>query len=155
MSESILVAMPRWGQVTRNGWWLLGGALLVFIGSLLPWAQASIGGVALTSAHPGGGSVVIFLLLVICMVAAGWPLLTGALSKRRLLGTTVVVAVLTLLAITNWSDLSKAQRAGAGFVTVSAGSGIWLYTLGVVALCVLIVRLWLVRRRASYAGAQS
>ena len=112
------------------------------------------------SSHPGGGGVVIFLFLVICTVVAAWPLLTGVLSKRRLLGTTAVVAILTLFAITNWSDLSKAQQQvnsglTGGFVTVSAGSGLVLYTVGVVVLCVLIVRLWLFRRRAPQTGAPS
>ena len=159
MSQSISVAMPQWGQVTRNGWWLLGGVLLVFIGSLLPWAQASVVGTGISS-HPGGGAVVIFLFLVICTLVAAWPLLTGVLSKRRLLGTTAVVAILTLFAITNWSDLSKAQQQvnsglTGGLVTVSAGSGLVLYTAGVVVLCVLIVRLWLFRRHAPPRGAPS
>ncbi len=150
VSQSISVAMPQWGQVTRIGWWLLGGALLVFIGSLLPWAQASVGGVVAVSSHPGGGGVVVFLVLAIGAVVAAWPLLTGVLSKRRLLGTTVVVALLTLFAITNWSDLHNVQQqAAGGFVTVSAGSGLVLYTVGVVVLCVLVVRLWLFRRRAA------
>jgi len=154
VSQSISVAMPQWGQVTRNGWWLLGGVLLVFIGSLLPWAQVSAGGVVGVSSHPGGGGVVVFLFLVICAVVAAWPLLTGVLSKRRLLGTTAVVAILTLLAITNWSDLHNVQQQAAGgltggFVTVSAGSGLVLYTVGVVVLCVLIVRLWLFRRNTA------
>jgi hypothetical protein len=153
VSQSISVAMPQWGQVTRNGWWLLGGALLVFIGSLLPWAQASVGGFTGISSHPGGGGVVIFLFLAICTVAAAWPLLVGVLSKRRLLGATVVVAILALLAITNWSDLNtlQGQTSGGGFVSVSvsAGSGLVLYTVGVVVLCVLIVRLWLFRRHAA------
>jgi hypothetical protein len=103
--------------------------------------------------------VVIFLFLVICTVVAAWPLLTGVLSKRRLLGTTAVVALLTFCALTNWSDLSKAQQrvnsgSTGGFgptFTVSAGSGLVLYTVGVVVLCVLIVRLWLFRRRAAPA----
>jgi hypothetical protein len=58
VSQSISVAMPQWGQLTRKGWWLLGGVLLVFIGSLLPWEQESVGGVAAVSTHP---------------VAAAWP----------------------------------------------------------------------------------
>ena len=159
VNQSISVAMPQWGQVTRNGWWLLGGVLLVFIGSLLPWAQASVVGTGISS-HPGGGAVVIFLFLVICTLVAAWPVLTGVLSKRRLLGTTAVVAILTLFAITNWSDLSKAQQQinsglTGGLVTVSAGSGLVLYTAGVVVLCVLIVRLWLFHRRAPRRGAPS
>ncbi len=157
VSQSISLALPQLGQVTRNGWWLLGGVLLVFIGSLLPWAQASVVGVGISS-HPGGGAVVIFLFLVICALVAAWPLLTGELSKRRLLGTTAVVAILTLFAITNWSDLDKAQQQvgsglTGGFVTVSAGSGLLLYTVGVVVLCVLVVRLWLFRRRAAPSAA--
>ena len=142
-------------NVTRNGWWLLGGVLLVFIGSLLPWAQSSVDGISEVSAHPGGGGVIVFLVLAISTAVAGWPLLTGAPSKRRLLGTTAPVAVLALFAITNWSDLNSAQQqasgAGGGLVSVSvsAGSGLVLYTVGVAVLCVLIVRLWLVRRRAA------
>jgi hypothetical protein len=157
VSQSVSMALPQWGQVTRNGWWLLGGVLLVFVGSLLPWAQTSVVGVGISS-HPGGGAVVIFVFLVICALVAAWPLLTGALSKRRLLGTSAVVAVLTLFAITNWSDLGKAQQQvgsglTGGFVTVSAGSGLLLYTVGVVVLCVLVVRLWLFRRRVAHSAA--
>ena len=84
----------------------------------------------------------------------------GEPSKRRLLGATVVVAILALLAITNWSDLNTLQGQAAssgGFVSVSvsAGSGLVLYTVGVVVLCVLIVRLGLFRRHAPRRGAPS
>jgi hypothetical protein len=158
VSQSISAVLPQWGQVTRSGWWLLGGVLLVFIGSLLPWAQTSVDGLSEASSHPGGGGVIIFLALAICTAVAGWPLLTGAPSKRRLLGTTVPVALLALFAITNWSDLNNVQHqagavsGGLVSVSVSAGSGLVLYTVGVVVLCALIVRLWLIRRRVVAAA---
>lgn len=156
-SPSISVAMPQWGQVTRNGWWLLGGALLVSIGSLLPWSQASVDGIGAGSSQSGGGGNVVFIFLAVCTIAAAWPLLTGRLSKRRLLGATVTIAFLALFAITNWSDLNKLQQQAAGggglvSVSYSPGSGLLLYTSGVVALCVLIVRLWLSRRSAAPAA---
>lgn len=154
-ARSIAALMPQWGQVTREGWWLLGGAVLVFIGSLLPWAQQSVDGYTAVSSHPGGGGVIVFLVLAIAVVAAGWPLLTGGLSKQRLVGASVAAGLLALFAVTNWSDLNSIQKqaaaAGGGFetVSVSAGSGIALYTVGVVVLCALIVRLWLSLRRAA------
>jgi hypothetical protein len=36
--------MPQLGRVTKNGWWLLGGVLLVFIGSLLPGRRRALAG---------------------------------------------------------------------------------------------------------------
>lgn len=157
-ARSIAAVMPQWGQVTRKGWCLLGGAVLVFIGSLLPWAQQSVDGYTAVSTHPGGGGVIVFMVLAIAVVAAGWPLLTGGLSKPRLVGASVAAALLALFAVTNWSDLNSIQKqaaaAGGGFetVSVSAGSGIALYTVGVALLCVLIVRLWLSLRRAARTG---
>lgn len=154
-ARSIAALMPQWGQVTKEGWCLLGGAVLVFIGSLLPWAQQSVDGYTAVSSHPGGGGVIVFLVLAIAVVAAGWPLLTGGLSKRRLAGASVAAGLLALFAVTNWSDLNSIQKqaaaAGGGFetISVSAGSGIALYTVGVVVLCALIARLWLSLRRAA------
>ncbi len=152
-ARSTAALMPQWGQVTTKGWWLLGGAALVFIGSLLPWAQQSVDGYSSVSSHPGGGGVIVFMVLAIAVVAAGWPLLTGGLPKRRLIGASAAATLLALFAVTNWSDLNSVQKQaaalGGGFETVSvtAGSGLALYTVGVVVLCVLIVRLWLSLRR--------
>ena len=154
---SIATRLPQLGQMTRKGWWLLGGAALVLIGSLLPWAQDSVDGYSAPADHPGGGGVAVFLVLAIAVVAAGWPLLTGGISKRRLMTTSAVAALLGLFAVTNWSDLNSVQkqadRYGGGFVKVSvtAGSGLVLYTVGVLILCVLITRLWLPLRRAAPA----
>jgi hypothetical protein len=155
----VLTPQPR--RVTRNGWWLLAGAVLVLIGTLLPWARQSVDGYATVSTNPGGGSVIVFLVLAIAVVAAGWPLLTGGLPKRRLIGTSVAAGFLALFAVTNWSNLNTVQKQAAGLgggletVRVSAGSGLALYTVGVVVLCVLIVRLWVPLRRAAQTAASS
>jgi len=151
---------PQSRRVTRNGWWLLAGAVLVLIGTLLPWARHSVDGYTTVLSDPGGGSVIVFLVLAIAVVAAGWPLLTGGLSKRRLIGTSMAAGLLALFAVTNWSDLNSVHKqaarlgGGLGTVSVSAGSGLALYTVGVVVLCVLIVRLWWVPvRRAAQTAA--
>lgn len=160
-SQSIATLIPQWGQVTRRGWWLLGGALLVFIGSLLPWVQQSVDGYSTVSAHPGGGGVMIFLVLALAAVAAGWPLLAGGLSRRRLVGMSIVAALLAFFAVTNWSDLNSVQKQAAGLggglatVSVSAGSGLMLYTAGVLVLSTLTARLWLSRRHRAQGGAGS
>lgn len=137
-------------QMSPNGWILIGGAVVVFIGSLLPWVQAT-GGFGITvSASPRSGGVVLFLLLAAAAVALGWPATGGSLSRRRWIGLTLVAVLLSIFAATNWSDLSSVERANPG-ADVSAGGGLLLYTAGVVALWVCVVRLHLARRRTGAA----
>ena len=148
-------------QLSTNGWLLCGGAAAMVIGSLLPWSSISDGQGDTASGNPKSGGTVIILILAAAALAVAWPSIQSALSKRRLAGLTLVLAVLVIIAAVNWSDLGKLQnQANAGNrtvnalipglapnVTVSAGGGIILFTAGVVLLGVLVVRLVLARRR--------
>jgi hypothetical protein len=134
--------------MSANGWLLTVGALAVFIGSLLPWVEAT-GGFGLTvAASPRSGGVVLFLILAAAAVALGWPAARGGLSKRRWIGLTLVAVLLSIFAVTNWSDLSDIENANPG-INVSAGGGLFLYTVGVAAIWVCVVRLLLARRRVA------
>jgi hypothetical protein len=135
-------------SVSTTGWILVGGAVAVVIGSLLPWAQASDAFGITVSASPRGGGPVLLLVLAALGLYAGWPALRGGLSKRRLLGVAVIAGILTIFAITNWSDLGTLQSNDHD-IQVNAGSGLYLYTAGVVALWVSVVRTWRPRRRPS------
>jgi zinc-ribbon domain len=136
------------GQVTRNGWILCGGAAAIAIGSLLPWVSVSSSLGFSISSSPQGGSTVLFLVLVAGALAAGWPSIRSDLSTKRLIGLTAVVAVLTIFAVTNWSDLVNLENKYSGQgVSINGGVGLYLYTLGVVALWVCVVRLFRARQR--------
>lgn len=135
-------------QISTNGWTLIGSAAAIFIGSLLPWVQASSVLGLTVSASPRSGGVVLFLILVAAALAAGWPVTRGGLSTWRWIGLTLVAVLLAIFAITNWADLGKVERQSQG-VQVNAGVGLFLYTAGVVALWVCVVRLFLARRRSA------
>jgi hypothetical protein len=132
-------------RLSTTGWILCGGAAAVVIGSLLPWAQASDAFGITVSASPRGGGPVLLLVLAALGLWAGWPALQGGLSKRRLLGLAVITGILTIFAITNWSDLGSLQSNNHD-IEVNAGSGLYLYTAGVVALWACVVRTWRSRR---------
>jgi flagellar biosynthesis protein FlhB len=76
----------------------------------------------------------------------GWPSTRGELSKRRLLGLALVAGVLSIFVVTNWSDLSQLQSADPE-AQISGGAGLYLYTAGVVAMWVCVVRAFRARRR--------
>jgi len=93
--------------------------------------------------------VFVFALLAAAALGAGWPALRSRLSKRRWVGLTAAVVLLSIFAITNWSDLGKLEDSYPG--QLSAGLGLYLYTVGVVAMWVCVVRLLLTRRRVTPA----
>lgn len=130
-------------RMSANGWILCGGAAAIAIASLLPWAQVSAIGVTISSSPRGGGPVLLIALAAIAL-GVGWPSMRNTLSQRRLIGLALVAGVLSIFVVTNWSDLSQLQRNNSG---VQAGAGLYLYTAGVVAMWVCVVRASLARRR--------
>jgi hypothetical protein len=134
--------------MSTSGWILCGAAAAVFLGSLLPWVQVSDALGISISAKPQSGGVFLFLILAAAALAIGWPAIRGGLSGRRWLGLTLAVAVLSIFAVTNWSDLGDLESTYRGqAIQVSAGIGLYLYTAGVVAFWVCVGRIFLARRR--------
>lgn len=138
-------------RVSANGWILCGGAAAIVIASLLPWVAVSSDGIGIPiSSSPPGSAPLLLIALAAGALGFGWPLIRSKLSKRRLIGLAVVAGVLSIFVVTNWKDLSDlAQQAQSAqsVVQVSGGSGLYLYTAGVVALWVCVVRAGLFRRR--------
>jgi hypothetical protein len=142
--------------MSTNGWMLCGGAAAVFLGSLLPWVDVSNALGISVSAKPRSGGVVLFLILAAGAVAFGWPSTRDELSKRRLLGLTVAAALLTIFAITNWSDLADLQNRVRGqAVQINAGFGLYLYTAGVAAIWGCVARVFLADRRRSSSAVET
>jgi hypothetical protein len=135
-------------QISTNGWVLCGGAAAIVIGSLLPWVSVSSALGFSISSSPQGGSAFLFVVLAAAALAIGWPSIRSDLSTKRLVGLTVVVVVVSIFAITNWSDLGDLQSKYSGQgVSINGGAGLYLYTAGVVALWVCVVRLMRARLR--------
>lgn len=132
-----LVKPGALARMSETGWLLCGGAAAIALGSLLPWAQTSVVGITI-SASPRGGGPVLLMVLAAAALWIGRPAIQSKLSKRRLAGLTLVAGVLSIFMATNWSDIGQGT---------TAGSGLFLYTAGVVAVWVCVVRVWLAGRR--------
>jgi len=133
-----------------TGWFLLAGSLAVVIAGFLPWAQLSVEGVDVQNASPQGGGPVVLIVLVAIAIAFGYPSVSiRSLAIWRRIGVTVAVGVLTIFVITNWTDFNHLQTqygGGQSLADVSAGSGLYLYTAGVIAIWISAIRIWLARR---------
>ena len=143
-------ALPSWVTQLRpsaTGWGLCGGAIAIVAGSLLPWAQVSDGFGYTISSSPTGGAPVSLMVLAAGAVAFGWPLLRGdALSRRRWLGLIVTAGLLAINIFAGWAIIIHLQSESGG-ASITAGSGLFLSTVGVVVMWVGVIRLWLARRR--------
>ena len=140
-------ALPKPGAIvrlSRTGWILCGSAAAIVLASLLSWSQASALGITISSSPRSGAPVFVMVLAAIAL-GFGWPSTRGELSKRRVLGLAAVAGVLSIFVVTNWSDLSRLQSADPE-AQISAGAGLYLYTAGVVAMWVCVVRASLARR---------
>ncbi len=117
-------------------WTVCAGAATVAIGSFMPWAEADamLGKV---SVGPSGGAL--FLLLALA-AAAAWcalPMVNGQVTVGRRVGMVVCVALLAFFAVSNWNELRAIQDQNE---SVQAGTGLLLYSAGVVALVVATIR---------------
>jgi Protein of unknown function (DUF2510)/zinc-ribbon domain len=132
-----------------TGWFLIAGAVGVAIAGFLPWAQVSVEGVVVESVSKPAGGVVFLIVLAAAALAFGYPAVnTRSLVIWRRIGITVMVIVLSIFVITNWSDFNSIRNqfgSSDGIADVNAGSGLYLYTVAIVAIWISVIRIWLAK----------
>lgn len=139
-------------QLSAIAWLVFAGCAAAAIGALLPWEQATMPfGVKLTAgpADSAGGVIMLWALLA-AVVWIAWPVRVGKLLKNRLVGLTAVVALLSMFMIAKWAGLADAQSSSSDStfgealqVNTGPGLGLFLYSAGMVAIWVGVVRSWL------------
>jgi hypothetical protein len=144
-SPAVAAVQMTGARLSTTGWLLCGGVAAVVIAALLPWSQASELGVTVTTKPSGGGPIFLIVLAGLALLI-GWPGLGQKMQKRRALGLILMVAVISIFAITNWASLGNLQTSHPD-QKITAGSGLVLYTVGVVVLWVSAVRSWRSRVR--------
>jgi hypothetical protein len=134
-------------RLSPTGWLLCGGVAAVVVAALLPWAQASELGITVSTKPSGGGPVFLIVLAGLALLI-GWPAVRQKVARRRALGLLLMVAIISIFAITNWNSLGDLQHTHRD-ENITAGSGLVLYTVGVVVLWVSAVRTWRSRLRST------
>jgi Protein of unknown function (DUF2510)/zinc-ribbon domain len=153
-SSANRITIPKF---RATGWFLLAGALGVIIAGFLPWAQVTVAGIVVQSASPRGGGPVVLIVLAAIAVAFGYPVVNSrSIAIWRRIGVTVAVIVLTIFVFSNWSELNtlRNQNGGDGQIaSVNGGSGLYLYTVAVVAIWISAIRIWIAKR--DHSGSSS
>lgn len=135
-------------RLSITGWLLFGGFVLAVIGTFFPYAVVSAALLGSIEISANGSAKFVVFLLVGVAAALAWPVVSGsAVAVWRLIGLSVVAAVLGFLMIKWFSDASSNQ--GGDEVNVSPGFGLLLYGAAVVAIVVGVVRLWIDRSRTT------
>jgi hypothetical protein len=154
-----------WPQLSRTAWALFAGCAVAAVGTMLPWEQDTtpFGGqlTAGPSSVPGGLALLLGLLAAIVWI--GWPARAGRLSKARCVGLTVVGALLAFFVFAKFASLASAQSQSSSLGSSSgtdlfgdtqtslglsyhAGSGLYIYAVGVISICAGVARAWFARR---------
>jgi hypothetical protein len=153
-SSANRITIPKF---RATGWFLIAGALGVIIAGFLPWAQVTVAGVVVQSASPQGGGPIVLIVLAAIAVAFGYPVVnTRSIAIWRRIGVTVAVVVLSIFVISNWSELTTLRNQYGGssqLASVDGGSGLYLYTVAVVAIWISAIRIWLAKRDHSVSSS--
>lgn len=144
-------------KMTATAWFLFAGSAVVAVSSFFPWETGTIsdglGDSYTESAGLSGAGRFVVIAIGVAIFALGWPVLSSmALSIKRRIGLTVVVGLLTLLAIILTAHASAAGST-SGLSKPGPGFGTLLCWIALVAVWVGVIRVWINHRRPATAGS--
>ena len=152
--------------MTPTGWFLLGGAAIAALGTLLPWEQDTTPLGTHVTAGPtsvaGGAAMLLGLLAAVVWIA--WPSRVGSLSKARRLGVMAIAALLALFVFAKVNAIATASSHSASdsdlglfgavpSMSYGPGLGLFVYGAGVAAIWIGAVRAWLNGRVRPHTSA--
>jgi hypothetical protein len=138
-------------RMTATAWLLFGGAAVVVVSSFFPWIQGTISdgfgdSYSETESLSGAGRFIV-IAFGIAIVAIGWPVMSNVtVSAKRRIGLTVLVAILTLLALLFTASASAAGNT-SGISKPGPGFGTILCWVALVAVWLGLIRVWIRRNR--------
>jgi hypothetical protein len=142
------------GNLSITAWVLLGGFVVTLFATFFPYASLSLNAmgssVVLQEVSANGPARFVVFFLVGLAAVLAWPALSGSQAAVwRLIALSVVVGALAVLMVVWFTNVSSSNKEGEGIVDVSPGFGLLLYGAGVVTIAVGVIRLWVLRSRAT------
>ncbi len=124
------------GWDSRPGWVLVGGAVLLAIGSVLPWASAtSLGDDVTVNGTESDG--VLTILMAALVAGLGFPLVRRATGAGRLVPALVVALLALALCVADMVDIERIANETSGLVAgTTIEYGLYVATLGAAASAV-------------------
>ncbi len=146
--QTQLGALRQKGSATA--WLLLAGSVAVAISSFFPWVMGTIndglGDSYSETLGLSGPGRFCFVALAVAIVAIGWPVFSGgSLARKRTIGLSVVVGVLTLLAVILSATASHTGKT-SGLSQPGPGFGTVLCWIAILAVWIGVIRVWTKRR---------
>ena len=116
------------------------GAVLIAIGSFLPWVSVEAGGFSDSKTGiEGDGTITLFLAVVIGVIAA-IALSRGALPKAAAIIAIIAAVIAIAIAVIDFIDIqsriSDVEDESAGLASASMGLGMWVLIVGSIAALV-------------------
>ncbi len=142
-------------KTSTNVWLVVTGCGLVVIAAFFPWWSATNTIVGVSETEQGSLSGVgrfFAIALAFVVVSLAWPAFTqAALTRKRKIGLTIGVGVLTLFVlIVTATDPSYARSQGADNPQIAFG--VVLAWIGVVVVWISVFRIWRSRAQAVSDG---
>jgi hypothetical protein len=128
---------PKTPRNTTFSWLVGAGAVLIILGSFLPWVTAvTIFGTISKSGLDGGGDGVITLILGLAFTGAVLTSVTRGVARSLRWSTAILGVIMVLVAIAelNYVKTRLASIAANPFLTTSVGAGVYVLMLGSVVV---------------------